>query len=330
MSEGTTYVLGWDGLDYTLCDDFGLADDFVPHHTRAETLDNEILGKPDTYELWPSIITGKTPEAHGVRLVSENGGAGAENLLVNAATDFLHRSLSPEQRVRIAVRLRNRGLSFDQKSPDWYRRRGVSTVFDGRRSRVVGLPNYKTGQDDNLGLFDGWGRKASEFLEMEAWMDERRVVYRPRTSLESLEDWLVSEVGGKERIVYAASNRDYDIVFVWFAYIDTVGHTAPAVGDEDERWQRRAYENAVDVTSSVREGMDDEDTLIVASDHGNRDADHTHDAFFGSTDGRAVEGVESVLDYRAGIERVTNAEAEMEDGPYEVEVRHASNGRKDR
>jgi hypothetical protein len=322
MSDSTTYVLGWDGLDYSLCDDFGLADDFVPHHTRAETLDNEVLGKPDTYELWPTIITGETPDVHGVRLVSEDGGAGAENLLVNAATGFLHRQLSPEQRVKIAVRLRNRGLRLDQKSPEWYRKRGVSTFFDGRRSRVVGLPNYNTGKDDKLGLFDGWGKKSSEFLEMEAWMDERRVVYRPRTSLERLEDWLVSEVGAKERIVHTAADRGYDVVFVWFAYIDTVGHAAPAVADEG--WQRRAYENAVDVTTSVRENMDENDTLVVASDHGNRDADHTHDAFFGSTDARALEDVGSVLDYREGIERVTDG-TDDEDGPHEVEVRHERN-----
>ena len=325
MSDGTTFVLGWDGLDYSLCERFGLADDFVPHHTRAETLDNEVLGKPDTYELWPSIITGKAPEKHGVRLVSENGGAGAENLLVNAATGFLHRNLSTEQRVKIAVRLRNRGLRLDQKSPDWYRKRGVSTVFDGRRSRVVGLPNYDTGRDEKLGLFNGWGKKSSEFLKLEVDADDRTVVYRPRTSLESLEDWLISEVGSKERIVHTAADRDYDIVFVWFAYIDTVGHTTPAVADEG--WQRRAYENAVDVTRSLRESMDENDTLVVASDHGNRDADHTHDAFFGSTDERAVEGVGSVLDYREGIERVTEADDE-EDGPYEVKVRYGGNGRK--
>ncbi|MDZ7687544.1 MAG: alkaline phosphatase family protein [Halobacteriales archaeon] len=327
MSDGTTYVLGWDGLDYSLCDEFGLADDFVPYHTRAETLDNEILGKPDTYELWPSIITGETPETHGVRLVSENGGAGAENFLINAATGFLHRRLSTEQRVKIAVRLRNRGLRLDQKTPSWYRKRGVSTVFDGRGSRVIGLPNYRTKKDEGLELFDGWGKKASEFLKLEADAEERKVVYRPRTSLERLEDWLVSEVGGKERVVHTASDRGYDLVFVWFAYIDTVGHTAPAV--EDEGWQRRAYENAVEVTRSLRESMDDEDTLVVASDHGNRDADHTHDAFFGSTDERAVESVGSVLDYRAGIESVMNGSRSAdEDGAYEIEVKYDGNGRR--
>jgi len=326
MPEGTTYVLGWDGLDYSLCREFDLTDDFVPHHTRAETLDNEILGKPDTYELWPSIITGKTPEVHGVRLVSENGGAGAENFLVNAATGFLHRNLTTEQRVKIAVRLRNRGLRLDQKSSDWYRKRGVSTVFDGRGSRVIGLPNYDTGRDDKLGLFNGWGKKSSEFLKLEVDTDARTVVYRPRTSLERLEDWLISEVGSKERVVRAA-DRDYDIVFVWFAYIDTVGHTAPAVADEG--WQRRAYENAVDVTRSMRENMDEDDTLVVASDHGNRDADHTHDAFFGSTDERAVEDVSNVLDYREGIESVTNGSRSAEheeEGAYEIELRYDGNG----
>jgi hypothetical protein len=74
--------------------------------------------------------------------------------------------------------------------------------------------------------------------------------------------------------------------------------------------------------------MDEEDTLVVASDHGNRDADHTHDAFFGSTDKRAVEGVGNVLDYREGIERVTNGRATEEDDAYEIEVKYEGNGSK--
>jgi len=304
MSDGTTYVLGWDGLDYELCERFGLTDDFVPYHTRSASMDNEVLGDPDTYELWPSIITGATPDVHGVRLISEGGiGAGAENPLVDTVTDFMHRNLSAETRVRIAITLRNRGLRLDQKSPRWYREQGVSTVFDGRHSRVIGVPNYRTRDDEGLELFDGWGEKSSNFLKIEIWREREKVVYRPRTSLDRLEDWLISEVGAKERIVRTARKRDYDLVFVWFAYVDTVGHTEPAVGDKD--WQRRAYENAVDVTEAIRSDMDDEDDLFVLSDHGNRGSEHTHDAFFGSTDKEAVKKVDNVLDYREAIESVT-------------------------
>jgi len=320
MTEGTTYVLGWDGLDYSLCEEFGLADEFVPHHKRAETFANDVLGKPDTYELWPSIITGSRPEEHGVWLINEeNGGAGAANPLVNAASDVAHRFLSTRSRIGLGIVLRNRGLSLNQKSADWYRKNGVSTVFDGRDSRVIGVPNYQNSDDDGLDLLAGWGRKMSRYLDIEADEEAERVVYHPAKDLERLDEWLVSEVGRKTEVVRAAGERDHDIVFTWFAYIDTVGHTVPAVDDED--WQRRAYERAARITREIRYSMDEEDTLVVASDHGNRRAEHTFDAFFGSTDERALEGVESVLDYREGIDRVTGATAART--PYEIEVEWA-------
>lgn len=316
MSDGTTFVLGWDGLDYKLCQEFGLADDFVPHHTRSTSLDNEVLEKPDTYELWPSIITGTTSDEHGVYLISNGGrGAGAENPIVDAATGFMHRNVSAENRVRIAIALRNRGLRLNQKKDSWYRKQGVSTVFDGYHSHAIGIPNYRTREEEDLELFDGWGEKSSRFLKIEAWEDEEKVVYRPRKSLDRLEDWLISEVGTKERIVRTSAKRDYDLVFVWFAYIDTVGHTEPAVGEKG--WQRRAYENAADVTQAIHSDLSDEDTLVVLSDHGNRGSDHTHDAFFGSTDESAVKKVENVLDYRGAIEGVTH---QGDDGSIEIDL----------
>lgn len=320
MSEGTTYVLGWDGLDYELCEEFGVSEEFVPHYTRTDTFANEVLGKPGTYELWPSIITGKRPDEHGVWLINEGDGAGATNPIADMAAVAMHRYLSPRSRVRLGIALRNRGLSLDQKSPDWYRRNGVSTVFDGRDSRAIGVPNYSD-DDDGLDLLAGWGRKMSRYLDIQVDETAERVVYAPRKDLDSLEDWLVSEVGKKTGVVRACASRDHDIVFVWLAYVDTVGHTVPAVAEED--WQRRAYEHAAEVTREVRYLMDEKDTLVVASDHGNRDGEHTYDAFFGSTDKRAIEGIESVLDYREGIERVTGKRDATTYAPYEVEIEPA-------
>ena len=322
MSEGTTYVLGWDGLDYELCQEYGVADDFVPYHKRADTFANGVLGKPGTYELWPSIITGKLPEEHGVWLIhEENGGAGAANPFVDIAAGAMHRYLPPRARLRLGIALRNRGLSLNQKSADWYRRKGVSTVFDGRDSRVIGVPNYRNEDDEGLDLLAGWGKKMSRYLDIEADEEAERVVYRPRKSLGAVEDWLVSEVGKKAGIVRAHTDGDHDIVFVWFAYVDTVGHTAPTVGDPN--WQRRAYERAAEVTRDIRDAVGEKDTVIVASDHGNREGQHTFDAFFGATDERALEGVDSVLDYREGIDRVTGSRDVTTETPYEVEVKPA-------
>jgi hypothetical protein len=85
--------------------------------------------------------------------------------------------------------------------------------------------------------------------------------------------------------------------------LDNVGHTVPAV--EDESWQERAYRYAVGMTNEVDEALGDDDTLIVVSDHGHREAHHTHDAFLGSTDPDVLDGIETVTDVRRGIERVT-------------------------
>jgi len=321
--DGTTYVLGWDGLDYELCEEFGVAEGFVPHHKSADTFANEVLGKPDTYELWPSIITGSRPEEHGVWLIDEDeGGAGAANPVVDVAAGAMHRYLSPRSRIRVGIALRNRGLSLNQRSADWYRRKGVSTVFDGRDSRVIGVPNYRTEDDEGLDLLSGWGRKMSRYLDIHADEKAERVVYRPKKSLDAVNDWLASEVGKKAGVVRARTDAGHDIVFVWFAYIDTVGHAAPAVSDPE--WQRRAYEHAADVTGEIRRATDEDDTVIVASDHGNREGRHTFDAFFGATDERALEGVESVLDYRKGIDRVTGERDEpATETPYEVEIKPA-------
>ena len=317
MSEGTTYVLGWDGLDYELCREYGVADGFVPYHRRADT-----FAKPGTYELWPSIITGKRPEEHGVWLIhEENGGAGAANPVVDIAAGAMHRYLSPRARLRLGIALRNRGLSLNQRSADWYRRKGVSTVFDGRDSRVIGVPNYRNDDDEGLDLLAGWGKKMSRYLDIEADEQAERVVYRPRKSLGAVEDWLVSEVGKKAGIVRAHTDGDHDIVFVWFAYVDTVGHTAPTVEDPD--WQRNAYERAAEVTQNIRDSVGEKDTVVVASDHGNREGEHTFDAFFGATDERALEGVKSVLDYREGIDRVTGSRDVTTETPYEVELKPA-------
>jgi len=321
MSEETTYVLGWDGLDYSLCEEYGVAEGFVPHHKRAETFDNEVLGGPGSYELWPSIITGKMPDEHGVWLINGDRGAGASNPVVDVAAGAMHRYLSPRSRIRLAVALRNRGLSLDQKRADWYRREGVSTVFDGRDSRAVGVPNYRTDADESLDPLSGWGERMSRYLRVEADEDAERVVYRPRGSADTVDDWLLSEVGRKAGVVRARTDKDHDIVFVWFAYIDTVGHAAPAVADDG--WQRRAYDHAAAVTREVREAAGDEDTVVVLSDHGNRDGRHTHDAFYGATDDRALEGVDGVLDYREGIERVTEKREPATETPYELEVKPA-------
>ncbi|MDY6779733.1 MAG: nucleotide pyrophosphatase, partial [Halobacteria archaeon] len=189
----TTVVLGWDGLDYEIGSEFGLLDDFVPHHKKIDTFDNPVLGNPSTYEIWPTIITGVEPARHGVRVISDDEGAGISNPVVGRLSNTLHSLLPERTRVGIGLALRNRGISLDQRSPKYYRSKGFTTVFDGRRSRSVGVPNYRTRMDDELDVVSGWGPKMSRHLNIEANEETNQVVYHPETSSERVEEWLVGE-----------------------------------------------------------------------------------------------------------------------------------------
>lgn len=319
--DGTTVVLGWDGLDYELAARYGLADDFAPHHRSIEPFDNPALGEPSTYELWPSIITGASPDRHGVEVLDGDGrGAQLEHPLMNVVGRVLHAATSERTRAQIGLQLRNRGISFEQKTPRHYRRRGVTTVFDGRRARPVGIPNYRTHRDDELDVISGWGEEMARYLDITVADSGRGVVYQPTVPEQRLEEWLVGEANKKIGIVRVALDGDYDIVFTWLAMLDNVGHTVPAV--DDDSWQERAYRYAADMTNEVREAVGDDGTVVVVSDHGHRQAHHTHDAYLGATDTAALEDVERVTGVRAGLERVT-PNGGGESGAYEVDVQHA-------
>lgn len=291
-----TVVLGWDGLDYELCHEFGLADHFVPSHCRIDTFDNEVLGRPQTYEVWPSILTGVDPKVHGIRIVGDGIGATTSNPLACAVNGVFHTLVPLKARVRIGLALQNRGIGFDQKTPDWYRNRGLRTVFDDLDSRPIGVPNYKTEEDGGLERQLEWSRRRARYVEIEPRWEERTVVYEPKEDLGRIERWLEGDARTRLDLAEDAVRRGHDLVFVWVPYLDAVGHLTPVVADG---FQRRAYEFAAEATHGLREALDVR--FVVVSDHGHRAGVHTHDAVFGSTDPTIAERVESVFDVRDAL-----------------------------
>ncbi|WP_121820259.1 alkaline phosphatase family protein [Halostella salina] len=317
----TTVVLGWDGLDADLVEAFDLGGAFGDHDRRIDTFDNPVLGKPHTYEVWPSIVTGRPPSAHGVRAATEEDGVAWANPAI-ATTARLARRVVPESlRTRVGALLRQRGAGLDFKTPEWYRERGVDTVFDGRTARAVTVPNYVTARDERLGLDADRGAALGDFLAVGEGDDEG-TVHAPRVSVPELEERLVGEATEKLGVVRACVQREYDIVFVWLGYLDTVGHLAPVV--DEGGWQERAYRLAAALTDEVAGALAPGDTLVCLSDHGLQDGDHTHDAYLAADDAAAVRDVQSVLDAREGLERVTPASGEREDPPVRERFRGES------
>jgi hypothetical protein len=311
-SGGQTVVLGWDGLDFHLADDYDLTDAFGEHASEIATFDNDALGKPHTYEVWPSIVTGVPPAEHGIRAKTADSGVDwADPKLALAAR--LASGVVPE-RVRAAVgrALRERGASLDFRTLEYYRERGVETVFDGRRALPLAVPNCRTDADDDLGVVFDRGAQLGEYLNVDD-AGGGGTAHSPKVPVPRLEQRLVGEATRKLGVVRSAVQRDYDLVFVWLGFLDTVGHLAPTV--EEAGWQARHYEIAAKLTRAVRADLGDHDHLVCVSDHGLQAGRHTHTAFFGSDDERLTASVDSVLDVKRALDVVTPRTGDRDGDP---------------
>lgn len=294
----TTVVLGWDALDATLLDDYGLASAFGSHHTRLGTFDNPLLEYPHTKEVWPSIVTGQPREVHGVWVKQVADRKEWSNPAIDRASELLSGVLPKSVRTAAGRVLMRAGTDEETLlGPEYYREKGISTVFDGRRARAVSIPNYLTEADRD----HGFDLDRSEIFDRIPAGE--RAEFRPKREQHHIEEVMTRMASARLGVVGSCLQYDYDLVFAWLGYVDTVGHLAPAM--DEGGWQERCYRFAAGATREIRDRLDEDDVLVCVSDHGLRDGYHTDDAFLGASDERVVEGVESVLDVRAGIEAVT-------------------------
>lgn len=305
MGQGVTVVLGWDALDHTVATELGLASAFGQHHKPIETIVNPDLEKPHTMELWPTIITGLTPDEHGFRPTTGNtkdtDRASWKDPRLDRVSQIASRFVPKPVRATVGRRLRESGAALQYSDVADYQDRGIETVFDGRRALSLAVPNYRTALDLQLDLEFSREGEIKDFLEIGGDSERGHNTAAPVPELELR---LSREMGGKIGLVQAGLGREYDLVFLWIGFLDTIGHLAPVA---DPGWQARAYQQAAAATGYIESQLEPDDTLVCVSDHGLKDGYHTETAFLGASDGRVLEGVASVLDVRNGIERVTPA-----------------------
>ncbi len=323
--ESTTVVLGWDGLDHKLVEQYGFHDEFGEYNKQIRSVDNPLLDSPSTYELWPSIITGEHPEIHGLRVLTKSGGASMSNPIGDALSNSLHNLLPERARVKLALALRNRGVTITQKRPRYYRNQGLGTVFDDRISRPIGIPNFRTKMDDDMDIISGWNSEMASYMEVMPAEQEDRMIYKPRVDARELEDWAVGLAGNKIGLVISSLTKNYDLVFAWISMLDNFGHTAPVVNKDD--WQYKGYRHAANLTQTVRDALGRNDDLFVISDHGHRDARHTHTAHIGSDTPGVIDGVRSILEIRNCVDRVTTKRDEVEESIQNRSITHRDTGK---
>jgi hypothetical protein len=100
------------------------------------------------------------------------------------------------------------------------------------------------------------------------------------------------------RVRRALRERKYELVFGYTSGLDLIGH----VSHSRPELQQRAYDELNEFVGELRSDLNEEDELVVVSDHGLQDGLHTEQAMIAATDPTLVSQVSSVLDVRAGIE----------------------------
>lgn len=294
----TVVVLGWDGLDPDLLREFGVEGSFGAVR-EIETVVNRELGKPHTWELWPSIITGQHPDEHGIH-AEEYIEDSWSNPLVRWAAK-LSTPLPDWIRWRAGRIVRDAGATIDFETQEYYEVNGFSTVFDGRASYAVGVPNYRSLVDDAHGLVCDRGAALAEYMATETVDGETR--RRPTVSPMRFMERIEADAAEKLALTRAAITQDYDLVFVWLAYVDTAGHVAPTVADP-RGWMQHTYETTAQYTDFIKNTLTKDDTLLCVSDHGLQDGEHTETACISSWPHDHTDGVESVLDVAARIDEL--------------------------
>lgn len=295
----TTVVLGWDGLDDELVRQFDLRDAFGAHVRPIETIVNPVLDKPHTWELWPSIITGQHPNEHGIH-AHEYIETNWSNPLVRWAAR-LSEPIPDSMRWRVGRWLRDAGAEMAFESADYYN----TTVFDAYRSFPLAIPNYRTAFDDRYGMSVDRGAELGAYLNTQT--DESGETRRtPAVAPETFAGQIAADAGEKIALARHAIAQDYDLIFLWLAYLDTAGHVAPTLSDPDA-WMRQHYQQAADWTALIRDALGDDDVLMCLSDHGLQDGEHTRMACVGAWPARVAVETESVLDVADTIDAFTTA-----------------------
>jgi predicted AlkP superfamily pyrophosphatase or phosphodiesterase len=296
----TVVVLGVDALDPDLVDPVDHPHLCLERHERIETIVSS-AGEPSTHELWPTIITGLKPQKHGLVL---DEGVAWENPLIRTGSSIADYILPDAIQTALGAWLLNNTSEDAFRVPaSYYRENGLSTVFDSAHSKAIGVPNYvvdPNSEDREHQL----RRDMGELFERDPAAKGGHTSANVEAFYEQCLEMVMIRTTRTRR---ALRGGQYQLVFGYTSGLDLIGHVAhdrPAV-------QQRAYGEIDEFVGELAADLQDNDELIVLSDHGLQDGLHTQEAMVASTNPDLLEGVSSVLDVREMIE------SELQTGDHE-------------
>jgi len=287
----TLVVLGIDAFDPELVEATKHSNLTLDSHRSIETIVSS-SGEPSTHELWPTIVTGLRPEEHGLEL---EDGVAWQNPLLRTGRDVARHILTDGARKQIGAWLLNNTDEDQFRTPStYYTERDIDTVFDGRESRAIGIPNYVADPDDEDREHE-LRKSMGELFERDP---DEKGGHTSEDPYEFYELCMEMSMVRIARIRRALRGGQYELVFGYTSGLDLIGH----VSYDLPELQGSAYDEMDDFVSEIRDDLGEGDELLLVSDHGLQDGVHTHEAMVAGTDEEMVDSIDSVVDVRRSIE----------------------------
>ncbi|WP_207587620.1 alkaline phosphatase family protein [Halomontanus rarus] len=287
----TVVVVGLDALDPDLVDPNAHPNLSLDAHRRIETISSS-AGEPSTHELWPTIITGLTPDEHGLQL---DDGVAWENPVLQVGSRVAEYTLPDGVQSRIGAWLLTNTEADAFRTPaTYYAENDLETVFDDREALAIGVPNYVTDPDEEDREHQ-LRRRMGDLFERDPDATGGHRSSDPETFYEHCLEMTMIRLARTRR---ALRSGRYELVFGYTSGLDLVGH----VTYDSPEMQATAYDEVDEFVGELRGDLEEGDELVLVSDHGLQDGVHTHEAMVASTDADLVDSIDSVLDVRAAIE----------------------------
>jgi len=291
----TVVVVGIDALDPDLVDSSTHPNLTLDSHAAVDTVVSS-TGEPSTHELWPTIITGLHPEDHGLTI---DDGVAWENPLLHHGSRLADVILPDSLQTKIGAWLLDNTSGDAFRVPaTYYAENDIETLFDGRESKAIGIPNYVTNPDEE----DREHQLRRDMGNLFERDPDARGGHRSTDPAEFYELCMEMAMVRIALVRRALRSKEYELVFGYTSGLDLIGHVSydiPAL-------QERAYEELDDFVGELRSDIGSEDELVLVSDHGLQNGIHTEQAMIASTSERTVAAVGSVVGFRSPIEQELN------------------------
>ena len=290
----TLVVLGIDALDPDFVNQSDYPNLYLEASKEIDTLLSSETGRPSTHELWPTIITGLPPAEHGLQLEE---GLTWENPVFNLGSELSNFVLPKQVQVKLGAWLLDNTEEGNFRAPaTYYEENGIATVFDGATSKPIGVPNYVVDPDEEDREHELRKNMGDLFqLDVDDQSEHRHVTSDPGEFYERAMEMSMIRI---TRVRRAQRGKRYELVFGYTSGLDLIGHVSYA----EPGLQRRAYEELDDFVGELRDDLDEGDELLLVSDHGLQEGEHTEEAVVSATSERLIQDIDSVLDVKAAIE----------------------------